>query len=282
VDSVHETPTVRINEQVRSAFSLIQTKYVCNSGDDDFHVYNGLRKILCRLEADETLSVCSGLGIQVNTVESNEPIGQTKFFKQTMSMWNDPFTRVRNYIALFSNLSYAVHRTDVWKFSYASLNEFEFPNTFVEILQAVIPLALGKVDRLNEVYVLRHSHHRNAYSTVEQGDTSLDIFHDTFLSGLRRFSQRVIDLLRSCNVDMPEDAREQIESSLKYMAYRNSVSLYGVKPRDWFPEPEGRETVAFLLEQRDKFLMDTLRPGFNAIRDNTINGLNDPRTQSFV
>lgn len=276
-----KNPARRINEQIRKHIPSIQTPFVCQSGDDDFFMVRGLMAAVQRLNEAPDLSACSGHCILVNTgtsAEANETqrSAQISAFEMADSRDDDAFVRVRNNIAIFANVSYSIKRLNVWKRSYEWFSEEGMESGHIETLMSASVLASGKVERLNELLILRHYHHRNDES--ERKDLSYDVFDPGFGQRVDAFCTRIKAILQRAGVRCPHDADEQIRLASIYMALSSAKGQLNETVRTWRVGKVKKSAQDVVNHCCDK---NALQAALRIVTDNALIGLIDPVTNSF-
>lgn len=274
-------PARRINEQIREHIPGIQTPFVCQSGDDDLFMVRGLDAAVRRMNDAADLSACGGHCILVRTgnnenASPNQRSGQISVFETANSRDDDAYVRVRNNIAIFANVSYSVKRLDVWKRSYEWFSEEGMESGHIETLMSAAVLASGKVERIDELLILRHYHHRNDES--ERRDLSYEVFDPDFGQRVEAFCTRVKGILDRARVPCPPDADDQIRLAIIHMALSSAKGQLQEKVLGWRAGKSKRSANEVVNQCCDK---DAMLAALETVADNTVHGLADPATNSF-
>lgn len=280
--SLDRNPARRINDQFREIIDDINSKYVCQSGDDDFFFETGLRKAVAELDHDADLSACGGYCLLATTgpreqADGDADSGEITIMATTNATNVDPFLRVRDNVAHFSSTTYYVSRREIWRKCYFGFSEAGLESGLIEQLMCAVLLANGQVKRLDMPFVLRHLHARNG--EVGRVDLSYDIFDPGFYERIDSFCAQIGGILEEANVNLPVDWKETIRLGIISMSLKNTSRAYGEKVRSWYhsvPKPRIRDLLG---EREDKALFDSM---LQKVADNAMKGLTDPKTGSFL
>lgn len=144
-------------ERVAMVDGIINTAYTVMLGDDEFHLFSGLRKAIQFLRVKEDYIGCIGQSIRfyVNNQASKVLYGRgyphmgynadgklpTERFSYAMESYN-------------SATCYAVMRTQVWQSSWCSIQPTTCKDAW-EIQQALATYAAGKFSTVDQIYWLR-------------------------------------------------------------------------------------------------------------------------------
>jgi glycosyltransferase domain-containing protein len=278
-----QNPARRINEQIRDYLDEVRTKYVCQSGDDDLFIPSGLDTAVENLEQDPELSACGGYCIQANTRNDHRPeqekgTASITHFTMANLIMEDPYVRVRNFIAHFANVSFAVKRLSVWKDCYTAFSEEGMESGLIELLMSSVVLAQGTVKRADDLLLMRHYHHRN--DDIGREDHSYDLFDPEFSNRVDRFRLEIGRLFNKYSVPIPENWDVEILQAVQNMALNSASQQVNKSIRNWGEHTLApRETAwniasTYCSENVLKLLIGT-------INENTVHGLRDPSTRSF-
>jgi glycosyltransferase domain-containing protein len=279
--SPQRNPARRINDQFRDYIDRIDTPFVCQSGDDDFFFESGVRAAFVELQAHPELSSCGGSCILVETdkptrLQTVGGQGRLSVMPTIFSELEDPYIRVRNNIAHFSNATYYVSRYEIWRKCYFDFSEENLESGLVEQLMCAVLLANGKVRRLDRPLVLRHLHAKN--NDEGRRDLSYDVLDPEFFPRMEHFCAQVERVLRRTGADLPSYWYDEIRHGFLSMSLSTLAREYSRRVTAWY-EPHPSRGVPDLV--RGDVEKQTLYAMLRKVADNTLVGLVDPRTSSF-
>jgi glycosyltransferase domain-containing protein len=274
-------PTRRINNQFRDHLSKFKTKYVCQSGDDDFYLVPFLSKGIARLEGDPSLASCTGACVQVTTkndefLDVGPGLGQISIMPTTNSLCDEGFYRVRENITAYRCATYGIIRKSVWKGCYLGFSEENMESANIEQLMSSVILASGKVDRLAEPLFVRHLHKRNGDS--DRHDLSYDVFAESYPERTEMFCTQIGRILRDRNVPMPDDWCDQIRTAFRNFSMASTLTAYRLKVDDWAGFEKRKHVRDVIVDHHMKSLLEE---ALTYVSRNTKHGLHDPRSASF-
>ncbi len=139
----------------------VTTPFVAQLPDDDFILPHGLDAAIRFLETARDHTVALGRGILVQ-LDRSGPWGRVRAVGSYRLLGNeaqDPFARLEDHLARYCNTNFGVHRTEDFRRCYAAVPRLP-DKGFTEILPNCMACVLGKVKRLNVLYLVRQGHDR--------------------------------------------------------------------------------------------------------------------------
>ena len=134
----------------------VKTKFVAEVHDDNFIVPDSIGKCIEYLNNNSDYSAARGLGVSIKT-KNDEPFG--RIFKcvkkkQPSSESDSASTRLVSLYGDYSDIHYAVHRTEIYRevFKNSHIND----NNFFNVMTTANTFVLGKVKELDTLHVIRH------------------------------------------------------------------------------------------------------------------------------
>lgn len=144
-------------ERLAGVKDLITTPYAVMLGDDEFHLFSGLRRAIQYLQSNEDYIGCIGQSIRFYPIDQASRViygsGYPHFRYNANS--NSPRERFAYAMEPYNAATcYAVMRTQVWLDSWGSLLMTSSKDT-CEIQQALSTYAAGKFSTVDQIYWLR-------------------------------------------------------------------------------------------------------------------------------
>ena len=149
------------HEVIKIATKNIKTKYVAQSGDDDFYILSGLKSAISFLE--KNINYIGVLGETYMIEKSKKNIDIKPFKNNSRSIDNKlSYDRLMNIMFNYITIFFSVTRTEQYKQSFYFLNKKEYPSTeFYNELQASLTLViLGKFKKIKNLLLLRTVGHK--------------------------------------------------------------------------------------------------------------------------
>lgn len=144
-------------ERVAMVKDLITTPYAVMLGDDEFHLFSGLRRAIQYLQTNEEYIGCIGQSIRFYVAHQASRVIYGSGYRHFRYNANSESPRERFAYAMESYNAatcYAVMRTQVWLDSWCSLLTTSCKDTW-EIQQALATYAAGKLSTVDQIYWLR-------------------------------------------------------------------------------------------------------------------------------
>lgn len=144
-------------ERLAGAKDRITTPYAVMLGDDELHLYSGLRKAIRYLRTNEDYIGCIGQSIRFYVANQASEVIYGRGYPHFGYSANSESPRERFAYAMESYNAatcYAVMRTPVWLDSWGSLLTTSCKETY-EIQQALATYAAGKLASVDQIYWLR-------------------------------------------------------------------------------------------------------------------------------
>lgn len=134
----------------------VKTKYVAEVHDDNFIVPDSIGKCIDFLENNPSYSAARGLGISIKT-KNDSPYGKLIKCvkkKQPSSESDSASSRLASLYGDYSDIHYAVHRTEIWR--EVLKNSHIRDNNFFHVMTTANTFILGKVKELDTFHLIRH------------------------------------------------------------------------------------------------------------------------------
>jgi glycosyltransferase domain-containing protein len=151
------------HEVIKLSLHHIRTKYVAQSGDDDFYILSGLKAAISFLENNNSYIGAFGKIYLTTKFQSNN-IAKL-YNKNSKSLNNnESYSRLMSLISNYFTLFFSVIDTKQYKKSYNDLEKKKYPSMqFYDELQLSFILSiLGKFKKINHDFLLRFvGHTRN-------------------------------------------------------------------------------------------------------------------------
>ncbi len=186
-------------ERVAMVKGLITTPYAVMLGDDEFHLFSGLRKAIEYLQTNEDYVGCIGQSIRFYVANQASEIiygcGYPHFGYNANS--DLPIERFSYAMEPYNAATcYAVTRTQVWQDSWCSLLTTSCKDTW-EIQHSLLTYAAGKLFALDQIYWLRSD------ENVSVADThhSRISFPKWWLSARYEHERREIMVALACSLE---------------------------------------------------------------------------------
>jgi glycosyltransferase domain-containing protein len=276
-----DNPARRINRQLIDHAHEISSEFVCQTGDDDFLMINGVEAAISALASDSSLAGCGGHCLLATTKSSKHPNLDEKSvilgnFRASNLVADNAFERVHESINHFGNISYAIKRRDIWHRTLIGFDYGEMEGIMIEMLMGAVAVAHGKVRRLEKLLLIRHQHHRN--DETGRQDDSFDILHPHFAARVAAFTEAVLSILADADAPRPSNAETEITNAFKFQVLKKAWRFVRQNVQDW-PPPQSEPSVEAILASTGS-PAETQRV-YDIIADNTLRGLSSPQTNSF-
>jgi len=144
-------------ERLAGVKDLITTPYAVMLGDDEFHLFSGLRRAIQYLQTNEDFIGCIGQSIRFYVSNQASRVIYGSGYRHFRYNANSESARERFAYAMEdynAATCYAVMRTQVWLDSWGSLTITSCKDT-CEIQQALATYAAGKLSTVDQIYWLR-------------------------------------------------------------------------------------------------------------------------------
>lgn len=150
---------VGVNERIRIALNACKTDLVLLAGDDDLIFPRAIDNAISFLNERADYSACHGRGYSIAIGDSPEKTGALprviSRYSQREFEGDDPIDRFRSYVHCWSTMAYSVQRTALMKNAFHNFIELGDDVRFMEFYWYAYLVLIGKVKRLDELYIVR-------------------------------------------------------------------------------------------------------------------------------
>jgi glycosyltransferase domain-containing protein len=222
-------------ERLTLASRRIDTPYTVMMGDDELHLFGGLRKAINELQKNSTLAGCMGQSIKFYVSKSNNQIvygtGYHHFKYFTSS--NRVVERFEKAIQTYNAAScYAVLKSEIWSDSWGSLVHTSCKNTW-EIQHALSTYSAGNISTIDEIYWLRSQENPPIVENVKIKDISFRNWWGfaRYASERKEMIEKIASIINKYNdIESPDSeiiARTGMEMFNTFFQYNNrQASLF--------------------------------------------------------
>lgn len=273
--------TKRIWTQMIAGLEEVDTPFASVLMDDDFLILEGIERILSTIAGDPRIGMCCGRAIAVSTTGLGADAQvrvETTIFPQTHLPWDDPIIRVVNHVSHFTGTAFAVHRLDILKNAFALIDDLEMPSFLLEVLQSCIAVAQGRLCRVDDLYLVRHTHERSSSVVMDLKKMSLDIFDPAFLDRFLRLAECLKRALKRLAIDIPDDFDEQLKDAFSYLVVQKRLKKQRSLPIDRIAKLDDMADVRKELAARQGPVWERVAPVLGGILRNCRDGLIDEAT----
>ncbi|MBP7506359.1 MAG: TIGR00180 family glycosyltransferase [Prolixibacteraceae bacterium] len=202
--------------------SRVETPFVVLTDNDDFLVVEALRKSVQFLLGNDEYVACGGdlfafelepeindlFGNSVNFIHQPPPSG----IEQKTAM-----ERVRHHFINYFTTYYDVHRTVVARKLYRQLYEFDTKDvTISELLTSFMTVAMGKVKKLQDAYLLRQVHlDTNCYREDIMYDRFDRMLRETWSDDFSKFVDAVVGMIIEKDHSSVEEAANNVKKGYR-------------------------------------------------------------------
>lgn len=158
-------PGCSVAEAVREANSVINTKYICLVGDDDFIVPSSAANCIEFLEDNPDYVAAHGVGILLSGSDQNpSKVNNVSYYEQPQIVDDTVAQRVSSHLKNYSVTLFSVHRKESWSSMFEDSappyrSQFCRDKTFsAELLPCCLSVAAGKVAQIEGLYLVRQNH----------------------------------------------------------------------------------------------------------------------------
>lgn len=266
----------RIFFEISQTHPLITTPFVSVVNDDDYYVLDGLDAVVEHISQDESICICSGLTVIVDTGEMEGGItGKLEFYRgpSPVASQHDPLDRVVALLAGYNTIGFSVQKTETFFRSIELIRACEAPSLYIEVAQALLAVAQGRSVQIPQWYLARHMHHRTSSKGIAA--TGIDIFHEDFSADFRTFTDTVLDGMRVLGCALPTDTMDRFKAAFsRYLVIRKVVSW----PKDLtlFAPPDHTPLIRKILARSDDVRAPT-ELVLSVVRRNVADALGDDR-----
>lgn len=214
------------------ANSLIKTPYAVTLGDDEFHLFSGLKRAIQFLQRNDDYSGCIGQSIrfflskdfsQVNYGKGYELFGYKACF-------DSPRLRFEYAMDTYNAATcYAVLRSQVWRESWGGLIKTSCKDTY-EIQQALATYAAGKFATVDQIYWLR-SDENISIADIENSKIS---FEKWWLSDFYMQERQQIILKTTSIIEKYNKITHELAESYAYSGWEMFFKFY----KYFYPKPK--------------------------------------------
>ena len=206
--------------------SRVETPFVVLTDNDDFLLVEALRKsVQFLLENDEYVACGGDLFAFELEPEMNDLFGNSvKFIHQRPPSGIEQKTameRVHYHFSNYFTTYYDVHRTVGAKMFYCQLHELDTKDvTISELLTSFMTVAMGKVKKLPDAYLLRQVHlDTNCYREEAMYDRFDRMLRETWSDDFSKFVNAVVRMI----IDKDHSSVEEAVNGVK-KGYRKFIA----------------------------------------------------------
>lgn len=205
----------------------VKTPYVAFIDDDDFIAVEAVRASIKFLESNPDYSVCRGKNLAFFLDRKDKkPFFQFQPLHFLDISNNSAVDRLRKVQPYFSGTFYDVHRTTNYQFIFEKVAEINihFLN-MIEMLVAYMDAAMGKIKRLNQLYLFREFGH--GQSTSDKVDHLTSLLTGPSSENLEKICRVVAtEVSKSESVDIEVLAKQLHRDFLRFYVPTLSNQLY--------------------------------------------------------
>jgi glycosyltransferase domain-containing protein len=164
----------KAHEVIKIGAKAIKTKYVAQSGDDDFYILSGLKAAINFLKRNKSYIGVFGKSYLVEKYENKKIVNLISDNFNSISSGNS-YKRLMMQIYNYKNVFFSVMITKKYKKSYSLLNKEDYPSMefFDELQLSYTLVVLGKFKKINNNFLIRYVGHKR--NVLPKNDFKNDI-----------------------------------------------------------------------------------------------------------
>jgi len=203
----------KAHEVIKIGIKSVKTKYVAQSGDDDFYILSGLKAATYFLKRNKSYIGVFGKSYLVEKYENKNIINLSGINFNSISGGNS-YKRLMMQIYNYKNVFFSVMITKKYKKSYSLLNKKDYPSMkfFDELQLSYTLVILGKFKKINDNFLIRYVGHKR--NVLPMNDFKNDIIS---LRNVFKFLNS--QSKKKYYPDVNKIWQHKVLSSYKYKAY---------------------------------------------------------------
>ena len=177
------------HEVVKKNIKIVDSKYCCLSGDDDYLFTKNIQKFISFLENNKSFVGAGGISYFTKPYKDTFSF---KSYSSTNLTNNDAFTRCKNHIFYYTNPHYSICKTSAFSKAINLINKSKYPHDILndELVLNFSLVCFGKFKNLNKTHLFRLIGHEKNNLSKNKNINLLNYSKNNIIFELKKLIQK--------------------------------------------------------------------------------------------